>query len=363
MNRKRVLVVLGDENKSSFDIPFLKIDCTDLEYTIKLKQALQLLDEYEFVYLDNHSTLIQDLYLFKNNNFFHLVLNLCDSGFNNDSKTECYIPALLNLINLNYVGANSQCLSNCYNKLIIYDIAKQLSVPIPNTIIVDSADTASSIDIELPVIVKPVRGHGSYNITSNNVVNNKEDLIQIINKLKEHQYVIDKEQFVFVEEFLTGKDLTVGIIGNPPKQPYIVLPVIEEDYSLLPPYLPKICGYEAKWISDSMYSCVKSIQAVSLDANIKTIIVESSIKLFEKLDCYDYCRFDWRLDSNGQPKLLEVNPNPGWLWDGHLAKMCQYANINYSEMFRLILKAAEHRIYSKNNLNKNEKIIETELYN
>ena len=62
------------------------------------------------------------------------------------------------------------------------------------------------------------------------------------------------------------------------------------------------------------------------------------------MECRDYCRFDWRLDAAGTPKLLEVNPNPGWCWDGHMAKMAKIAGISYSEMLGAILKAAEDRL-------------------
>jgi hypothetical protein len=55
-------------------------------------------------------------------------------------------------------------------------------------------------------------------------------------------------------------------------------------------------------------------------------------------------RFDWRLDSEGTPRLLEVNPNPGWCWDGHLAKMAKLAGISYPQMLHQILRAAEDRL-------------------
>ena len=68
------------------------------------------------------------------------------------------------------------------------------------------------------------------------------------------------------------------------------------------------------------------------------------MKIFERLECRDYSRFDWTLDAEGNPKLLEVNPNPGWCWDGHLAKMAKYADISYSNMLQMILQAAEQRL-------------------
>ncbi|MEO0169687.1 MAG: D-alanine--D-alanine ligase, partial [candidate division WOR-3 bacterium] len=106
---------------------------------------------------------------------------------------------------------------------------------------------------------------------------------------------------------------------------------------------PKICGYEAKWLPDSPYWKIKSIPA-NLPENTEKFIVECCLKLFERLGCKDYARFDWRLDSEGNPKLLEVNPNPGWCWDGHLAKMANIAGISYADMLRMILEAAEKRL-------------------
>jgi D-alanine-D-alanine ligase len=46
----------------------------------------------------------------------------------------------------------------------------------------------------------------------------------------------------------------------------------------------------------------------------------------------------------GVPRLLEVNPNPGWCWDGHLAKMAAISNISYSRLLEMILQAAEQRL-------------------
>ncbi len=73
-------------------------------------------------------------------------------------------------------------------------------------------------------------------------------------------------------------------------------------------------------------------------------MIASCLKLFERLGCRDYARFDWRLDSKEKPRLLEANPNPGWCWDGHLAKMANFADISYAQMLYRILKAGEDRL-------------------
>jgi D-alanine-D-alanine ligase len=90
-------------------------------------------------------------------------------------------------------------------------------------------------------------------------------------------------------------------------------------------------------------------------------IVKYCLALFIRLGCRDYARFDWRLDAEGKPRLLEVNPNPGWCWDGHLAKMAAYANISYSGMLAAIIEAANERygLGAAGNLEPSRKIPET----
>jgi D-alanine-D-alanine ligase len=211
------------------------------------------------------------------------------------------------------------------------------------------------MNIDFPVIVKPNFGDSSFAITKESVCNDLEELNDAIVRLREK---VGYEKPVLIEEFLTGKDLTIGIIGNPP-DPYTFLPIVEEDYSDLPPDLPRICGYEAKWIADSPYfKLLKSVPA-NLPEETEKVIMEHCLRLFERLDCKDYVRFDWRLDQNGVPKLLEVNPNPGWCWDGHLAKMANIRGIGYAEMLLAILQTAEQRI---NNETQGEKVEEKKAY-
>jgi D-alanine-D-alanine ligase len=73
-------------------------------------------------------------------------------------------------------------------------------------------------------------------------------------------------------------------------------------------------------------------------------LIHFSSRLFERLECRDYARFDFRADSAGQIKLLEVNPNPGWCWDGKLNLMAGFAGIRYPQLLEMILNAAKERV-------------------
>ena len=335
--KKKIVVLFGDPNKPDPLKPCAVFDDDDL-YTIdQLKSALHTLQEYSFTYLSNHNTIIPDLS--KLSGKVDLVLNLCDEGYNNDPRKELHIPALLEMLDLSYTGSSSQCLAFCYDKSLVRGIAKEMDIPVPEAFFIEPDDSSFNLPICFPVIVKPNFGDSSFGITQQSVANNHEQLINAISMIRER---LGYDKPILVEELLTGKDLSVGIIGNPLTS-YTVLPVTEEDYSEVPEDLPRICGYEAKWLPDSPYYKIKSIPANLTEAAEK-FIVECCMKLFERLECRDYSRFDWRLDAKGQPKLLEVNPNPGWCWDGHLAKMAKFGGMSYAEMLQAILQAAEQRI-------------------
>jgi D-alanine-D-alanine ligase len=334
---KHVVVLLGDKRKPDPLKPMGIFDDDDI-YTIdKLKEALNELEDYKFSYLDNHDTLIFDLIKMKPKIKF--VFNLCDEGYFNDPLKEAHIPALLEILGIPYTGSGPRCLIYCYDKSLIRGVAREMGIPVPSGVLIKSEDISFDLPLNFPVIVKPVFGDSSFGITARSVVNTLEELLDVIHETREN-FGYDKP--ILVEEFLTGKDLTVGIIGNPPDD-FIVLPIIEEDYSQLPPDLPRICGYEAKWLPNSPYGKIRSIKA-ELSEEVKGFIIDCCLKLFSRLECRDYCRFDWRLDNEGNPKLLEVNPNPGWCWDGHLAKMAEIGGISYREMLGLILEAAEKRL-------------------
>jgi len=342
MSSRNVVVILGDPTKADPVKPWGVFDDDDLYTVDQLKGALRVLEQngnYSFRYLTNHDTLIQDLVKLRERQEVDLVLNLCDEGYCNDETKELHVAALLDVFRIPYTGARPQCLAYCYDKSLVRGIAKEMGIRVPESFFIEPEHTTFELPFDFPVIVKPNFGDASFGITQRSVAYSIEQLTNAISEIRE-KFGYDKP--ILVEEFLNGKDLTVGIIGNPPET-YTVLPIVEEDYSSLPEGLPKICGYEAKWLPDSPYWSLRSV-AAELPEETEKFIAQCCSKLFERLECRDYCRLDWRLDSEGSPKLLEVNPNPGWCWDGHLAKMAKIAGILYDQMLKMILQAAERRL-------------------
>jgi len=332
-----VLVLLGDHTKMDLIKPDSTFDDDDYHTINELKRALSELSKYKFIYLSNHDTLIQDLLKMKGKCSY--VFNLCDEGFNNEASKELHITALLEVLGFHYSGGTPQCLAYCYDKSLIRGIANEMDIPVPGAFMIKPEDIQFvELPLTFPVIVKPNFGDSSFGITQKNVCYDLQSLESAIIGIREN---FGYNNPILVEEFLTGKDISVGIIGNPTTS-YTILPIIEEDYSVLPEELPKICGYEAKWDPSSPYWKITSVPA-NLSEDVERFLGASCLKLFERLECRDYVRFDWRLDENGTPRLLEVNPNPGWCWDGHLAKMAKLQDMSYSNMLESILEACKSR--------------------
>ena len=141
---------------------------------------------------------------------------------------------------------------------------------------------------------------------------------------------------MLVQEFLTGAEFSVQLVGNP-DQGLRALPILEVDYSRLDDKLPKILGYESKWLPDSPYWTQIKYREATLADQKQQQMIDSSSRLFERLGCRDYARFDFRADAKGEIKLLEVNPNPGWCWDGKMNIMAGFQGMRYSELLGQIL--------------------------
>jgi len=336
---RRVTVLLGDHRRADSVKPNSRFDDDDFHTINELKKALASVPGFGFDYIDNHDELIDELR--RNKDSIDFVFNLCDEGFDNRAAMELHVPAMLDVLGIPYTGGKPQCLAYCYDKSLVRGIASEMDIPVPEAFIVSPEQvTFISLPIEFPVIVKPNFGDSSVGITMDSVCYDVGQLEHAIAKTREAGGF---ERPVLVEQFLTGKDISVGLIGNPPDS-YKILPVIEEDYSQLPDGLPKICGYEAKWDSESVYfTKVTSIPADLPQATVD-FLNACCTRLFQRLECQDYARFDWRLDANNTPRLLEVNPNPGWCWDGHLARMAALADMSYAEMLMEILNAGNDRL-------------------
>jgi len=333
-----VTVLLGDPRMPDVvkrDGKFNEEDFVTIE---RLKKALEELQDehgYTFNYLDNHASLLSDL----RENTPKFVLNLCDEGFNNEATLELHVPAVLELMEIPYTGAGPVCLGLCYNKSHVRAIAEQMDIPVPLETYFAPDDLSATLPSAFPALVKPNTGDSSIGITKDAVVHSPRELVSYLEAVRESL----PGRAVLVQEFLTGSEFSVTIIGNPGLT-IRSLPVLEVDYSGLDPNLPKLLGYESKWMPDSPYFSEIKYREAEIDEDAQRRLVDNSRLLFERLGCRDYARFDYRADAQGNFKLLEVNPNPGWCWDGKMMFMAEFVGMRYADMLRLIIEAGQERL-------------------
>jgi D-alanine-D-alanine ligase len=301
----------------------------------RLKDALSELPAYKFRYLDNHATLDRDLSELRTD----LVFNLCDEGFNNDPFKELHVPAMLEALDLPYTGSGPPALAACYDKGLVRAVALTLDVPVPLETHVRPGDQGATLPSVFPALLKPNYGDSSQGITKDAVVRNEKGLLDYLERLR----VAFPKRPVLVQEYLTGAEYSLTLVGNP-DQGLRALPILEVDFSKLDSKLPKILGYESKWEPDSPYWTQVSYHEAELTEVQQQQMIEHSARLFERLGCRDYARFDFRADARGEIKLLEVNPNPGWCWDGKVNLMAGYSGMRYSELLGQILAAAVERL-------------------
>ena len=335
-----VTVIMGDPSlpdKVKLNGSFNEEDLTTIR---RMREALEELDMYQFSIMSDHSALVPKL----RNDPPQFVFNLCDEGFNNDAFKELHVPALLEMLGIPYSGAGPASLGLCYNKSIVRAVAASLDIPVPLETFFTPEDQAATLPSVFPALLKPNFGDSSVGITQQAVVRTTEELLNYLEILSEEFHGCP----LLVQEFLSGPEYSVGIVGNPGLT-YHILPPLEVDYSELDSKLPKILGYESKWMPDSPYWSQIKYHEATFDEETRRKLFDYSNLLFERLGCRDYARFDFRTDGRGKIKLLEANPNPGWCWDGKMNIMAGFEGLRYADLIRMVIEAAQERFASNGN--------------
>jgi len=264
-----------------------------------------------------------------------VVFNLCESVYGN-SCWEMNVPALLDLFRIPYTGSSPLTLGLCQDKGKVKDILQSQGIPTPRYKIFDRATGPVKGNV-FPIIVKPLHEDGSLGISRESVVFDNETLSQQI------QYVIEQyQQPALVEEFIDGRELNVGMMETNGKVG--VLPVSEIDYSEFPEGVPKICGYEAKWMTESPeYKKSKPVCPAPLEWAMKKRVEYIALKVFKLFGCRDYARVDLRVDRDGKIYVLEVNPNPDISPQSGMNRALTVQGTTYTEFVKNLLERAVQR--------------------
>jgi D-alanine-D-alanine ligase len=277
---------------------FKEVEDDLMEVGNAVKDALEKAG-HQTVFFDVNETTFEQL----RNSDVEFAFNVCER-FNGSSLFEPHIASMLELLNIPYTGSGPLTLATCINKVRVKEILMHHGILTPNYQVFYSRNKKLDPELKFPLIVKPVCMDNSIGITNEAVVHNEEDLKSRIS------YILRTyDQPALVEEFIDGKEITVGVLGN--GRTATVLPpaeVVFKDW----PTDDKIYSYEAKWLKDTdAWTGVSVMCPADLQKYQEYRIKRIALQVYSILGCRDYGRIDFRLSKEGVPYVLELNPNPG----------------------------------------------------
>jgi D-alanine-D-alanine ligase len=334
-DRPRVCVLTGDPRLPDLTKRDQRYNAEDLVTYQAMREAFETLPGYRFEFEDDHGALFDRF----RRDPPDLVLNFCDTGFRNVATQELHVPALLELLGVPYSGASAACMAICYDKQIVRLLAQAQGIPVPREAYLAADQSPAMLPEFYPALIKPNQADGSVGIRQDAVVRSRAEAQAYVAWVRSEL----PGRALLVQEYLPGPEYGIGLIGNP-ETGLVALPALEVDFSRLPEGLNPILAYESKALPDSPYwTEIKFRRAAGERAPLAAIAGHAK-RLFARLGCRDYARFDFRVAADGEAKLMEVNPNPAWANDGKLAFMAGFADIAYPEMLKMILDAALRRL-------------------
>jgi D-alanine-D-alanine ligase len=264
-----------------------------------------------------------------------LVFNLAESFAGNDLADHC-IAAYLELLEKRFTGSGSHGLLYAQDKGVAKKILEFHGIHTPVFARSYRGRLDFSHDLEFPVIVKPAREDGSIGIEFNAVVSSIRELMERIDWLH-----ANFSSPVLIEEYVEGREIYVGIIGN--DNP-VALPVVELDLSKLPEGRPKIAGAEVKWAKGTgAYRDTKSIVPDDLSEDTASLLQSTALAVYQALELRDYARIDMRLRPDGRVAVIEANPNPWLASKAEFAMAARKSGRTYTQLIEEIVDIAQAR--------------------
>ncbi len=224
------------------------------------------------------------------------------------------IQGMLEIMGIPYTGPGVLSSSITMDKIITKIILIHYGLPTPKFQSIEGG-RLEDIGIDFPVVVKPSREGSTIGVS---IARNPEELHLAYRKASSY------DRRVLIEEYIEGKELTLGIIDGRP------LPLIE--------ILPKsgFYDYESKYTA----GMTEYVIPADIDGDTARMIEEIGLKAYRVLDCSGAVRIDFILSLHNIPYILEVNSIPGLTETSLLPKSARHAGIDFNELIELMLKGA-----------------------
>ena len=242
-----------------------------------------------------------------------------------DSR-EAQMPAVLDMLQYPYTCAGVMGMMLSHNKNLAKRQFLTYGLPTAKFMVISDANAIPESDLRYPMFVKPASEGSSIGINEHAVVRNYGELVKQVKWALETTHSL-----VLVEEFIEGREFTIGVLGDE------ALPIVE----IVSP--TGFYSYEQK---EDFESAVYRICPAKLsDAQTKEF-QHIALAAKQALRLEDVCRMDMRMDTAGNPYILEVNPIPLMYPDPKQASLVYAAfaiGYTYTDIVDKIIKSAAKR--------------------
>ncbi len=260
-----------------------------------------------------------------------LVFNICE-GLRGMAR-EAQVPAILEVFEIPYTFADPLVMALCLHKGLTKTVVEKQGIPTPRSVLVHASEDVPGLRLAFPLFAKPVGEGTGKGISPESCIANRQQLQRVCQDL-----LIRFRQPVLVEEFLPGREFTVGLLGT--GEQAIVLGTLE--IVLLPGAEPGVYSYTNKERCEELveYRLVRPEQ----DEEVRRA-EETALAAWRALSCRDAGRIDLRSDAAGCPQFLEANPLAG-VHPSHsdLPMLATALGMPYRELIGRIVASAAQRM-------------------
>lgn len=225
------------------------------------------------------------------------------------------VQGALELMGLPYTGSGVLASALAMDKWRTKLLWEAVGISSPRSIVLNAESNFDEVvsTLGLPLIVKPAHEGSTIGLTK---IKHEKDLLAAYQLAAKHDFL------VLAEEFISGKELTVGILGTMPL-PLVRIEVAGELYD-----------YQAKYLSnDTHYFCPSG-----LPDDEEKAIQAKALQAYQVLGCKGWGRIDLILDSNGVPYFLEANTSPGMTDHSLVPMAAKEAGITFEDLVLKILE-------------------------
>lgn len=225
-----------------------------------------------------------------------IVFNICEGikGRNRESE----VPVLLEMKGIPFVGADGLTLGMTLDKYFTKKMFVADGIPTPRFFTAKSIDDLDTLNtIGFPLIVKTRFEGTSKGLDENSRVEDLDGLKRQVQKINETY-----NQPALVEEFIRGTEFTVPVIGNGKPKAMSVIQVSIDGTTDLKDEFYTFERVEGEGVR---YVCPAKV-----DKKLEKQMMELAERVFQSVECRDIGRVDFRVDENGNPFVLEINPLP-----------------------------------------------------